>query len=1058
MKISSFSISRPLATMMVIIGMIFLGLVSLRGLPIDLFPELDFPLVTVNVAYPGAAPGEVENLVTKPIEEELGTVPDVEKITSYSREGLSTVLVEFEWGTDLDIKAIDVREKVDRIKADFPGDAEDPIVLKFDVMSSESVMWLAVNRKLTDEERARLETDQEYRNDVAYLTRKFAEDEVKPEIERAAGVASADIAGGREREILVSVDMYRLKAKGLTLTDVEFALDLENVEKPGGRLDERRTEFSTRFLGKYRNLDEIARIEVAKVNGNPVYLHEVADVEDTYKDQRSYARMNGADSVIIEVLKESGENSAAIADQIYPRLNELQEKFRDYNFVIALDFTEFLRDSISMVTSNATIGGVLAMMILFIFLRDLRSVIIAGIAIPTAIITTFTLIKTANLTLNLLSLGGLALAVGMLLDNSIVMLENITRRIGISRDPVKGAREGAQEIGAAVSASTYTTMAVFVPILFFVSGVPSQIFDDFSLTVAFALACSLLVALTFVPMACSKFLRPKRGQVVDLVTNPEAVSRGRIMRRYTRLLVPVLHRRLLAVLVVLLVFVAAMKILSARGLEFFPEFDRGEFSVRLEMPVDASLEATDAGAHTIEGIISKKVPALKDYSAIVNPQSAIFLVRMRDDRPVSTFEVRQKLREVISKVPGGRVFVTEVQHGPGKRAGDIEILLRGPTNVKIEQLRPVADRVEGLASSVEGAVNVESQLKAGRRELQIQPHRLLVNDRRLNYNRIANTIRTYITGKVATTYREEDDEYDVRVRLKNADELRPEEIEGLLVPLPGGSTVALEELATVVPGFGPVTLQREDQQRVAMVIADVKEGYDLATVSKRISERLDGASLPSGYTYEIGGEEEDRREAMGELTFALFVSIAIVYMILVAQFESFVLPLAIIQTIPLCFVGVALALLVTGLPISIMVMLGAVMLVGIVVNNAIVLVDFINTLRHRGYERKEAVVLAAQVRFRPIVMTTLTTVGGMMPLALGLGAGSELYQAMAITVIGGLVVSTFFTLVYIPVTYLILDDFSLWSKKRLLALEHTIEESLRRLLRRLSRRGRRVAD
>lgn len=1042
--------------MMIIVGMIFIGFVSLRGLPIDLFPEIDFPLVTVQVPYPGAAPGEVENEITKKLEEALASLTDVEKITSYSREGASFVLAEFKYGTDLDTKAIDVREKVDRIKDAFPDGAEDPMVAKFDVMSSESVLIFAVTRKLTDEEKRRAaETDPAYAEDVAYLTRTFVEDEVTAEIERIGGVASATATGGREREILVSVDMYKLKAKGVTLTDVEFALDLANVEKPGGRLDEERTEISTRFLGKFDSVDEINEIEVKRINGKPVYLHEVATVKDTYKEVREYARFKGADAVLVQVNKESGANSAAIANEVYPRLDELRAKFPDYEFTIALDFTDFLRESIAMVKNNAMIGGAIALLVLLLFLRDLRSVIIAGIAIPTAIIATFTLIKAANLTINLLSLGGLALGVGMLVDNSIVMIENITRRIAISRDPAKGAHEGADEVGGAVSASTYTTMAVFVPVLFFVSGVPSQIFDDLSLTVAFALACSLIVALTFVPMACSKLMRPRRDKAIDLVKNPEAVAETRFMQRFRTIVDRVLHERAIAVGIVLGIFVVAGFILGTRGQEFFPSFDRGEFSMNLQMPVDASLEATEGATRRLEKVIRDNVPSLKDYSATVGPQTASLTVTMTDHRTMSTFKVRQMLRELVNIVPGGHVMVGEIGRGHGGGGADIEVFVRGPTNVEVEPLRAVGDRVASLAEPIEGAINVENQLKAGRREVKIRPRPYSVDDLELTDDSVAQTLNTYITGKVVTTYREQDEEYDVRLKLANAQSLTIEQIRELLVPLPQSQTmVALSELADVEEGFGAVELQREDRARVAKVTADVAEGGVLSQVVKEITDAVDKEGLPAGYSIQVGGEEEDRAEAMGQMSFALIVSIAIVYMILVAQFESLVFPFIIIQTIPLCFVGVAVALLVTGLPISIMVMLGIIMLAGIVVNNAIVLVDFINTLRHRGHERREAVVLAAQVRFRPIVMTTLTTIGGMMPLALGLGAGSELYQAMAITVIGGLLVSTLFTLIYIPVTYVILDDLSVWIKKRLVQLEHAAEDLFHRLL----RRGKTVPD
>jgi HAE1 family hydrophobic/amphiphilic exporter-1 len=1050
MKISHFSIRRPLATMMIIVGMIFIGIVSLRGLPIDLFPKIDFPLVTVQVPYPGAAPGEVEDEITKKVEDALATLTDVKKITSYSREGAGFVLVEFEWGVDLDIKAIDVREKVDRIKDSFPDAAEDPMVLKFDIMSAENVLIFAVSKKLTEAEQARYEANPRFRDDTGYLTRKFADDEVTPEIERIGGVASTSVSGGREREVLVSVDMYRLKATGVTLDDVEQALDLQNVEKPGGRIDQPRTEISTRFMGKFERVEDIEHVEVKRVGGKPVYLSDVATVEDTYKEVRSYARFNGTDAVLVAVNKESGANSAAIADAVYPRLDELRAKFPGYDFTIALDFTDFLRESIQMVKSNATIGGLIALFVLFLFLRDLRSLVIAGIAIPTAIITTFTLIKAANLTLNLLSLGGLALGVGMLVDNSIVMLENITRRISISRNPAQGAHEGADEVGGAISASTYTTMAVFVPVLFFVSGVPSQIFDDLSLTVAFALACSLVVALTFVPMACAKLLRPRKDKAIDVATNPEAVADSPFVRRLGAVVDRVLHERAMAVGVVLAILVLAGVILMTRGQVFFPEFDRGEFSVNLQMPVDASLEATDNATRKLEDLIKKNVPSLKHYSATIDPQTATVTVKLDDTRTLSTFEVRRRLRDLVNVIPGGHVMVGQVGRGHGGSGADVEILVRGPTNVEVEPLREVADRVTALAEPVGGAVNVEDQLKAGRREVGFAPLRLALEAFGLTKDYVARTINTYQTGKVATTFSEQDKVYDVRLKLANAQNLTIDELRGLLIPLPGtGKTTTVDELADVSERRGPVELQREDRERVARVTADVAEGAVLSDVVKGINKNVeDAGGLPSGYSYTIGGEEEDRAEAMGQLSFALIVSIALVYMILVAQFESLVFPFIIIQTIPLCFVGVALALLVTGLPISIMVMLGIIMLAGIVVNNAIVLVDFINTLRHRGHDRREAVILGAQVRFRPIVMTTLTTIGGMMPLALGLGAGSELYQAMAITVIGGLTISTFFTLIYIPATYIILDDLSVWTKKRLSAAEHAIEEWLRGLLRR----------
>jgi hydrophobic/amphiphilic exporter-1 (mainly G- bacteria), HAE1 family len=1028
MKISDTSVDRPLLVIMVVSAMIFLGWISLVGLPVDLFPEMDFPLVTVRTLYPGASPSEVEKLVTKPVEEAVSTIADVKKVTSTSIEGVSLVVVEFEWGIDLDIRALDVRDKVAAMKFKLPDDTEEPVVNKFDMMSNE----MAISVSITSGE-------------GLFEAREFAEDEVKERLERINGVGAAMIRGGLEREIQVRIDQQKLHAYKISLDDISDVLEKENIDLPGGRVKETEQELTVRTLGEFESVDEISDIIVRYIGGKPVYLHNVAEVVDSYKEIRQYARTNFEPSVQIEVMKKSGGNTVQIADDVKEAIKEINKDFPDYSVRVALDLSTFIEDSINMVKENALYGGILAIIILFIFLRKIKPTLIIAMAIPVAIIVTFALIKARDLTLNLLSLGGLALGVGMMVDNSIVVLESIFRHIRLGKKPIEGAKIGSREVAVAITASTFTTLAVFTPIIFFTTGIVKEVFADLCYTVTFSMAVSLVVALTFVPMACSRLLRRDKTHnppIPDIDPAPKQ-QYNKMQQRLTDILEKILPKKFSSIILTVTLFGICVVLLAfVIPKEFFPRFDRGEFAITLELPVGTSLEATNKTMKLIEKKV-REIPELVRYTATINPwdnpnEAALNAVLTdKKDRDISSLEVIKRLRKDIKKmrIPGAGISIVEEAGGHGRQAKAVQIIVKGEDR---EELRRINEKYVQIVRQINGTADVDTSMRQGKPEVKIELDRKALADRGLNASDVAGAIRSYLTGDVATRYREGDDEIDVRIQLIGKDELKREDVRNLLLDLPDGNKIPVDEVANIRIGTGPLILEREDQINVGYVTSNL-EGAKLGTVTEWIKKQFGKVSLPSQYRYEFTGEQKDMQEAFQSLTIALVIGIVLIYMILVAQFESFVQPFVIMLTVPIAIVGVVLALLITFQSFSIMVFLGLIVLAGIVVNNAIVLIDYINQLRSRGVERKEAIIEAARIRLRPILLTTLTTVFGMMPLAIGIGSGSEFYKPLAITVIGGLLFSTLLTLIFIPIVYALFDDLAVWLKKNFRI--RTIEKS-----------------
>jgi hydrophobic/amphiphilic exporter-1 (mainly G- bacteria), HAE1 family len=1017
-KLSDFSIRHPVTIVMIVLLALLLGGVSLTRLAIDLLPEMNFPVAAVITSYEGAGPQEIENLITRPLEETMGTVNNVRSITSSSSSGSSIVIVEFNWGADMNFTTLEMREKVDMIRRFLPSDASSPLVFKFDP-SVMPVMQLGVGGT----------------QDIAAV-KKYADDVLKARLERLDGVASVTVSGGLDRAILINLQPDTLVAYGLAPAQIAQALMAQNLNLPGGTIEDGRTDLLIRTVGEFRSIEDIANIPIASPQGFIVRLGDMAEIKDDYRDPAQVNLLNGEPAVAMAVQKQTDANPVQVARLVQQELRVLQSENPDISFTTIMDQSIFVERSIGVLGRSAINGAFLAIIVLFLFLRSFRSTLIIGLAIPISVITTFVLVHFAGLTLNMLSLGGLALGVGMLVDNAIVVLESIFRFRQDGYGATEAARLGSQGVGKAITASTLTTVVVFLPVVY-VEGFASIVFKEMALTVIFALLMSLLVSLTLIPMLASRLMaRPLRQQQV------EKGMIARLTARYQRALAWALKRRKLSVLAGVLVMLFGLVLIPFLGTEFLPTVDQSRLTVDIRLPVGSRL--TETRQTTAE--VTRLVEALPELETIfttmggagvgtlsssAQPHRARLDVKIvnRADRNRRTADVVEELREKLKQVPGARISVAEVDMfmGGGFGSDPIVVKLKGDN---LDILRDLADQAVTRIESVPGTREVSSSFTAGRPELQV----VIDKDKAITYGmtvyQAAAAVRANISGQVATRYRLAGDEIDVLVQLEPETMETVEDLKWMPVVTPLGSTIPLNDIASFRYEQGPVSIAREDQSRVVDVRVGVF-GRDLGSVNADVAAQMNEINLPRGYTIEYGGQNQEMWDAFGDLFFAFGLAIVLVYMVMASQFESLVYPLTIMFSVPFALVGVVGSLVITGRTINIPSVIGIIMLAGIVVNNAIVLVDYINQLRDQGEERLSAIITAGGTRLRPILMTTLTTVLGLFPMSLGFGDGSELLAPLATVVIGGLLFSTLLTLFFIPVLYSLLDD----AGKRLFGLE-----------------------
>lgn len=1033
MNLPKLSVDRPVTVVMVILIILLLGFVSFTNLGIDLLPELNLPIVIIYTEYSGAGPAEVENLVTRPIEQIVGSVRGLNTIESVSSIGSSIVVVQFNWGTNIDQATIDLREQLDLISGFLPESAQKPMVFKMDP-NLIPIVQLGATGALSS---ADLKT--------------VLEDKVVPRLERIEGVASVVLMGGDTREIRLEVDPAKLSYYGLTLPQLLQIMQGDNVNLSGGSASMGDQELLVRIKGEFQSIDEIGNVSVATPLGTRVRLKDLGEIVDTYQERKQLSRLNGQDAIGISVNKQTDANTVQVSREIRKALAELERELpEDISIKTLFDQAEYIEFSIRNMTQNMITGGLLAMLILFVFLRNVPTTMIVALSMPISVVATFTLVYFGGITLNIMSLGGLALGLGMLVDNSIVILENIYRHREEGLRIKEAAVTGANEVGNAITASTLTTVAVFFPIVF-VEGIASELFREFALTISFSLFASLLVALTIVPMFSSRMMKITpinnngNGEVNQAGKKPfwkrimAAWARGlkKLETGYRRLLEASLRRRRRVILIVTLVVVASLALIPVIGAEFIPAMDQGYATVNITLPYGSKLEATGEMTAIVEEIITSIPEVDLVFTTIGADTTGMggagpaenaridIVLKQLSERDRGTDEVADEIWAKVRDIPGAEITVSGVDASAsmGHAMAPIEVRVEGDD---LEVLTEIAKQIKMVMESVPGTREVEVGSEEGRPELALVVDRAKAAHYGLSPAQIVSTVQTAMQGQTITRYREAGEEIDVKVIFPK--ELRENiaDLRSIEFLTPTGLKVPLGEVAELNIEQGLTDITRRNQTRFISVTSQIS-GRDLNSVMNDINLFLDEQlQLPDGYSIQMGGSAEEMVKAFSSLTKALLLAIALVYMIMAAQFESFLHPFVIMFSMPVAIVGVILGLLVTGSTLNVISFIGIIMLAGIVVNNAIVLVDYINTLRRRGMERDEAIVLGGQTRLRPILMTTLTTVLAMLPIMFEVGEGGEAGAPLAAAVVGGLTTSTLLTLVLVPVVYSIFDD---WGQK-----------------------------
>ncbi len=1001
--------------------LVVLGAISFTRLGLDFFPDLEFPTVSVITSYSGASSEDIENVLTRPLEQIVSSVNRVKKVTSQTSEGVSVISIEFEWGTNLDFAAQDVRDQIGLSEQYLPEEAADPLVMKFS-FSQFPIIFYGIT---SDMPAMRLKT--------------IIEDEVAPRLERLDGVAAARVFSMDEREILVDVDKASLESRGLTLDQVMMALRAENLNLPAGNIIERHSDILVRTMGEFAGLDDIRRTVVGMTaTGEPVYVADIAEVKDTLKEMRYVARIQRQNGVYLIVSKRSGANSQIAGTAVKREIEALKGTIPgDPVFHVAMDQSDMIEQVTSNTVRNAWVGGLLAIGLIFLFLRNWRPTLVISLAVPLSIITTFIALYAAGYTLNLLTLGGLALGIGMLVDNAIVVIENVYRHLEEGEGADEASIAGATEVGMAITASTLTTIAVFFPMIF-ASGITGKMTQALGLSIAFSLIASLFVALTVVPLSTSLVFRSKKS-LKSIAKAPEERQFARAKAIYRKWLDKALHHRRWVVGGTLLAFVGALAIVPFLGTEFMPAQDRDMLLLKVRMPVGTAIAETDRVVTMVESIMSS-MPEITMISAQVGSQVEqdagdaasgfsnagthegllwVGLVK-REERRESDLQILERIRRRLPNLRGVRFEAIDMsQMLMGGASTPVEIKLFGKD---LPMLRGQADQIVRMISDIEGIRDVTHTLASGKPEVQINIDRERAYRLGLSVYQVANTVQTATLGKVATRYREGSDEVDVRLRFKEKYRDSLDEVRSIPLRTAAGQMIYLEQVADITAGEGPIMINRENQARRVSVTANIV-GRDLGSVVRDVKSRLAGfeKGLPPGYFLEYGGAYEQMQEAFLILAAAFALAVLLVYMIMASQFEHFVHPFIIMFTVPLGIIGVIIGLFVTGRTLSLAALIGVIMLAGIAVNNGIVMIDYINQLIKRGVDRREAVLQGATTRLRAVLMTALTTILGTLPMAFSRSSGSEFRSPMGVSIAFGLAATTFLTLFVIPVVYSIVN-------------------------------------
>jgi len=1025
MNLPEFSVKRPVTTLMVFLAILLLGGICLWLLPIDLFPEMDIPAISVVTPYEGAAPEDVETKVTEVLERFVSTVPDVKHIISTSREGFSTITLNFEWGTDLDTRANDVRDAVGFAKIRLPEDADEPRVFKFDVSKFPILVYAVTAR----ESYPRLE--------------EILEDQVADPLKRVPGVGTAAVYVELYRQINVHLDRERLASYDLTPQDVVRAIADENQTLPAGNIKMGLTDYLVRVPGEFKQVEPMKRIVLTSQNGRVVTLADVGEVQDGFSDMQAYFRINGQPGARVIVQKQSGANTVQVARAVHARLEELKKRLpRDIQLINVMDSSEDIVLLIRDLTRTLLLGGALAMLVVLVFLRRGRATFVVALTIPFSLIAAIVLVYFLGYTLNMMTLFGLIVAVGMVVDNAIVILENITRHRDEGERPNEAAVYGAAEVAMAVAASTLTTVCIFFPILF-VKGITRIIFTEFAVVVSVVLLGSLFSALTLTPMLSVALMggqksSRRQGWLFGASERAfEALSDG-----YARLLGWALEHRALVVTTAAVIFISSLLLARSLGSEFMPEEDRNFLRGTVHLAVGTRVEETARVMEKMEQLLRQEVPAEErvavfafcgttstGFSGIMGEEGAhigTFGVKLvpKVERTRVVREIAAALRRRLEGVRGlygiEKFRVSTEDPMSGLIVGGEQPLTVNVIGNDIEVTDQLAADIKVLAEEIPGTVDMSVSRVKGKPELWVRVDREKASSLGLNVFQIADTVRAAFYGRAASKYRVRGEEYDIFVRLREEDRAETAQVMETPVRLPSGPLVRLANLAQASVERGPLEIERKDQGRIVNVEGNVY-GRSLGEVVSDLEDKLAQLEVPPGVEVLVTGQAEQQRESFFWLGLALGVASVLVYMVMASQFESLRHPFVIMFSLPFAFAGVVWSLLLLGHNLSVIVLLGLLMLIGIVVNNAIVLVDYINILRARGLEMAQAVQLAGRTRLRPVLMTALTTIFALVPMAFGKGQGSEAWNPLGVSVMGGLLVSTLVTLVLVPTLYAIFE-------------------------------------
>jgi len=1107
MWLTDVAIKRPVFTTMFFLALIVLGYRSLTLMPVDLYPKVDIPIITVTTTYPGAGPEEIETLITKPIEDQVGTINKIDEVTSVSRDSVSAVVIKFLLEADLDVAAADVRDKIDLARPNLPDDAEDPIISKLD-FGAMPVITMGITSDTMD----------------IRSVKTIVKQNIADRFSKLSGVGSVEVTGGDTREIQIYADQDRLKAYGMTIEELRQIINMANLNIPAGDLKHGNKENSIKVLGEFDSVDEIKNLRITKKKNSINYsikLSDIADVRDASAERDAITRLDLVDSVGVTVRKQADANTLKAVALIKEELKAIQKDYPQLKIKISDDQSKFIKQSLESLREELIVGGLLAILIVYLFLHDLRSTVIIACALPTSMMSIFIILNAAGQTLNMMSLMGLALSTGILIDDSIVVLENIHRHLKMGKAPARAALDGRSEIGLAAIAITLVDVVVYLPIAF-MRGIVGRFFFSFGLTVASATMFSLLVSFTLTPMLASLWFKQERkkklqelwfevkeeileklkdilspdklnviSSLVDVKFLDETTLQARLKELdfndkeilmltdylkqvkeveieeeeqknyfssifakfiasfdafydgldnlYRGILSRVLKIRWLVVLIGMGSLVVAVKFIApVLGFEFMSSTDKGLIVVKMELPSDSNVDETDRFIKEVENRINNK----KDFPEVISifttvgaetgsfiggeqgPQYATITLDCgeKDTRTRDTKEIGTILANKLLDIPYRITISFPSSVGGAGTEAPVQVEIVG-SKFQMDKIIELSENVKKIVETTEGTVSVDSSWKQGKPETRVVMDRMKMSSHGISVGTIGSILRTSIEGNTDIKYREFGEEYDIRVRLKEKDRKEPYQVEDIYLGQVDDKPVCIKDIGTIKTLPAPNKIEHSNKQRKIVISAELVKGYPLGNVKKSIETRLaKELTIPSGITVQFGGEGKRMVESFQYMVEALLLAIILVYMVMAALFESYLNPFIIMFALPQAMVGGLLALYITGKTLNIMSMIGIIMLVGLVGKNAILLIDYTNTLRGRGMERDEAIKEAGPTRLRPILMTTIAMIFGMLPIALGLGSGSEMRGPMSIAVIGGLLLSTMLTLLVIPVLYAQFDD------------------------------------